>query len=47
MTIRPTVPAIHLYRSRGYSLDALDLSYYTSHDVESGEVAFFMKRELE
>lgn len=46
-TQNTNVPAIRFYRSLGYSLDALDLSYYTNHDVDSGEVAFFMKRELE
>jgi ribosomal protein S18 acetylase RimI-like enzyme len=41
------VNAIRFYRSLGFSLDALDLSFYTNHDVENGEVAFFMKRKLE
>lgn len=45
-TQNTNVNAIRFYRSMGYSLDALDLSFYTNHDVESGEVAFFMKRKL-
>ncbi len=40
------VPAIRFYRRMGFELDGVDLSYYTNHDVESGEVAVFMKRWL-
>lgn len=46
-TQNTNVHAIRFYRSAGFSLDALDLSFYTNHDVETGEVAFFMKRKLE
>lgn len=46
-TQNTNVPAIRFYRKMGFSLDALDLSLYTNHDVENGEVAFFMKRKLE
>ncbi len=46
-TQNTNVKAIRFYRAMGFSLDALDLSFYTNHDVESGEVAFFMKRKLE
>ncbi len=46
-TQNTNVKAIRFYRAMGFSLDALALSFYTNHDVESGEVAFFMKRELE
>lgn len=45
-TQNTNVPAIRFYRSLGFSLDALDLSFYTNHDVEDGEVAFFMKKKL-
>ena len=46
-TQNTNVKAIRFYRALGFHLDALDLSFYTNHDVENGEVAFFMKRELE
>ena len=39
------VPAIDFYRSVGFEVDGVDLSYYTNRDVE-GEVAVFMKRKL-
>ena len=41
------VRAIRFYRSLGFLVDALDLSLYTNHDVEDGQVCFFMKRKLE
>ena len=46
-TQNTNVKAIRFYRALGFSLDAIDLSFYTNHDVENGEVAFFMKKELE
>ena len=46
-TQNTNVNAIRFYRQMGYSLEALDLSLYTNHDVENGEVAFFLKRKLE
>jgi ribosomal protein S18 acetylase RimI-like enzyme len=46
-TQNTNVPAIRFYRTMGFSLDALDLSFYTNHDVEDGEVMFFMKQKLE
>ncbi len=46
-TQNTNVNAIRFYRRLGFSLDAIDLSFYTNHDVETGEVAFFMKRKLE
>jgi streptothricin acetyltransferase len=45
-TQNTNVGAIRFYRSLGFSLEALDLALYTNHDVEDGEVAFFMKRKL-
>lgn len=39
------VPAIDFYRSVGFEVDCVDLSYYTNSDVE-GKVAVFMKRKL-
>ncbi len=46
-TQNTNVGAIRFYRRMGFALEALDLSLYTNQDVESGEVAFFMKRRLE
>ena len=39
-------PAIAFYRALGFEIDGIDLSYYTNQDLESGEVAVFMKRKL-
>ena len=44
-TQNTNVPAIDFYRSAGFEVDGVDLSYYTNRDVE-GEVAIFMKRKL-
>lgn len=46
-TQNTNVPAITFYRQVGFSLDGIDLSYYTNDDVSSGEVALFMKRRLD
>jgi ribosomal protein S18 acetylase RimI-like enzyme len=40
------VPAISFYRQVGFSMDGVDLSYYTNRDLTDGEVAIFMKRKL-
>jgi ribosomal protein S18 acetylase RimI-like enzyme len=45
-TQNTNVPAIRFYRALGFSLQGVDLSYYTNEDVEAGEVAVFMKRRL-
>ncbi|MXZ12076.1 MAG: GNAT family N-acetyltransferase [Gemmatimonadetes bacterium] len=44
-TQNTNVPAIDFYRSVGFEVEGIDLSYYTNRDVE-GEVAIFMKRKL-
>ena len=44
-TQNTNVPAIDFYRSAGFEVDGVDLSYYTNRDVE-GEVAVFVKRKL-
>ena len=44
-TQNTNVPAIDFYRSVGFGVDGIDLTYYTNNDVE-GEVAIFMKRKL-
>lgn len=41
------VPAIFFYRSAGFEIDSIDLSYYTNTDVVDGEVAIFMKCKFE
>lgn len=42
------VPAIRFYRSVGFTVEGIDLSYYTNEDMEPGrEVAVFMKRRLQ
>ncbi|MBN1146427.1 MAG: GNAT family N-acetyltransferase [Anaerolineales bacterium] len=46
-TQNTNVPAIAFYRAVGFEIEAIDLSYYTNQDVESGEVAIFMKRKIE
>lgn len=46
-TQNTNVAAIRFYRSVGFTLEGLDLSYYTNNDVADGEVAIFMKRKLE
>lgn len=40
------VPAIDFYRSLGFSMEGLDVSYYTNRDLERGEVAIFMKKRI-
>jgi ribosomal protein S18 acetylase RimI-like enzyme len=40
------VPSIQFYRSMGFHLEGLDLSYYTNEDQERGEMAVFMKKRL-
>lgn len=42
-TQNTNVPAIRFYRSVGFEIDGIDLSYYTNEDVEKFEVAMFMK----
>lgn len=39
-------PAIQFYRALGFVIDGLDLSLYTNHDREHGEVAIFIRRQL-
>ncbi len=45
-TQNTNVPAIHFYRKLGFTLEALDLSFYGNDDLARGEVALFMKRKL-
>lgn len=41
------VPAIAFYRRVGFEIDGIDLSFYTNHDADGGEVAIFMKQKLD
>lgn len=45
-TQNTNLPAIQFYRSTGFEVDGVDLSYYTNRDLTDGEVAVFMKRKL-
>jgi ribosomal protein S18 acetylase RimI-like enzyme len=45
-TQNTNVPAIEFYRRVGFTVEGIDLSYYTNDDVLRGEVAIFMKRRL-
>jgi ribosomal protein S18 acetylase RimI-like enzyme len=45
-TQNTNLPAIDFYRSVGFEIDGVDLSYYTNRDLTDGEVAIFMKRKL-
>jgi ribosomal protein S18 acetylase RimI-like enzyme len=41
------VPAIRFYRRVGFTIEGIDLSYYSNEDMEPGRgVAVFMKRRL-
>ncbi|AWB42995.1 GNAT family N-acetyltransferase [Paenibacillus sp. CAA11] len=46
-TQNTNVPAVQFYKSCGYELGGIDLSYYTNDDVENGEVAITMKKKLD
>lgn len=47
-TQNTNVPAIRFYRSVGYRLEGIDISYYTNDDMLPGRtVALFMKLRLE
>ncbi|MBE0526684.1 GNAT family N-acetyltransferase [Candidatus Thorarchaeota archaeon] len=46
-TQNTNVPAIRFYRSVGFEVGAVDLSYYSNSDILDFEVAVFMKRFIE
>jgi len=47
-TQNTNVAAIRFYRATGFTLDGVDVAYYTNYDTEpGGTVAIFMKRRLE
>jgi ribosomal protein S18 acetylase RimI-like enzyme len=45
-TQNTNVPAIRFYRSMGFTLEGIDLSYYSNADYPDGEIAFFMKLRI-
>lgn len=45
-TQNTNVPAVHFYRSIGFQIEGIDLSYYTNTDFPDGEIALFMKKRL-
>ncbi len=45
-TSTTNVPAIAFYRRVGFTIDSIDLSFYSNDDVERGDVVVFMKRKL-
>jgi ribosomal protein S18 acetylase RimI-like enzyme len=46
-TQNTNVIAIKVYRKLGFSLEGIDISYYSNHDYPDGEIAVFMKRRLQ
>ena len=38
--------AVNIYRRLGFSVEAVDISYYSNNDYPDGDVAVFMKRRL-
>lgn len=45
-TQNTNAPAIAFYRRLGFSLDGIDLSYYSNQDYPDGEIALFLKKYL-
>lgn len=45
-TQNTNVSAIRFYRRLGFTLEGIDLSYYTNDDWPDGEIAVFMKKRL-
>lgn len=45
-TQNTNVPAIQFYRRVGFTIEGIDLSYYTNDDWPDGEIAVFMKKGL-
>jgi ribosomal protein S18 acetylase RimI-like enzyme len=41
------VPAIRLYQKFGFAIQGLDLSLYSNHDLEKGEVAIFLRKAID
>lgn len=45
-TQNTNVPAIRFYKNMGFTIEGIDLSYYTNSDFPDGEVALFLKKRL-
>lgn len=45
-TQNTNVPAIDFYRRLGFTIDGVDISYYSNNDYPDGEIAIFLKRAL-
>lgn len=41
------VPAVRFYRSVGFQIEGIDVSYYSNDDYPDGEIALFMKRRVD
>jgi len=45
--IQPTnVAAIRFYRAMGFTMDSIDLSYYSNEDQQNDNIAVFLKRKI-
>jgi ribosomal protein S18 acetylase RimI-like enzyme len=40
-------PAIRFYRRQGFRLEGVDIAYYTNQDWPDGDVAVFMRKQLD
>jgi ribosomal protein S18 acetylase RimI-like enzyme len=45
-TQNTNVPALQFYLQVGFTLEGIDLSYYSNDDFPDGEIAIFMKKRL-
>lgn len=46
-TQNTNVVAIRFYQAMGFSMDGIDLSYYSNEDYRNDSIAVFMKRKIE
>ena len=46
-TQNTNVPAIRFYQAMDFSMDGIDLSYYSNEDYENDIIAVFMKRKID
>lgn len=45
-TQNTNAPAVDFYRTMGFKIEGIDLSYYSNADYPDGEIALFMKKRL-
>ena len=45
-TQNTNVTAIRFYRAMGFTMDSVDLSYYTNNDLANDSIAVFLKRKF-